>query len=444
MELETALLAPESWTRLTIASICVRFTSGGTPSRQRPEYYVNGTIPWVKTQELSDWVLYDTEERITPDALAASSAKLLPPNTVLMAMYGATVGQLGILGREMACNQACAAMVIDPSIADYRFVFYQLLANRRQIKSLATGAAQQNLSGSQVKEFVLAFPSLPEQKAIADFLWTIDCRRALLRETNLTLESVAEAIFKSWFVDFEPVHAKAAGRDPKGMDAETAALFPSEFEDSELGPIPKGWRVDCIGNVLDTVSGTTPRTRNPAFWEPGEYFWATPKDLSALSSPVLLETERRISQSGLECIGSGLLPKGSLLLSSRAPIGYLAITEIETAINQGFIGMLPGGQLPPLFMLFWCRLNMHTIFQHANGSTFLEISRSSFRRIRLVVPPSHVVAKFVEIAGLLLQKITNNERQRKTLTEIRDTVLPRLISGKLGLPDGEALLQEAV
>ena len=133
MQLEQCNIAPPTWERLPILAICSRLTSGGTPSRKVPEYFLAGTIPWVKTQELTDCILTDTDEHITEDAVRNSSAKLLPANTLLMAMYGATVGQLGVLAKPMTCNQACAAMVVDPAKADYRFVYYQLLAARAPI-----------------------------------------------------------------------------------------------------------------------------------------------------------------------------------------------------------------------------------------------------------------------------------------------------------------------
>ena len=261
MRLEVCDIAPANWRRVPISAACSRFASGGTPSRKVPAYFDGGTIPWVKTQELTDCVLTDTDEHITEEAVRSSSAKMLPAKTVLMAMYGATVGQLGMLARPMTCNQACAAMVVDASMHDYRFLYYQLLAARVQIKSLATGAAQQNLSGAQIKQFVLPFPSLAEQTAIGDTLGLIDQRIALLRETNATLEAIAQALFKSWFVDFDPVRAKQQGLTPAGMDEATAALFPDSFESSSSGQLPSGWKPGSIGDlalVIDCLHSKKP------------------------------------------------------------------------------------------------------------------------------------------------------------------------------------------
>lgn len=294
-----------------------------------------------------------------------------------------------------------------------------------------------------IAQFEFHLPSLEDQIAVTKILNSIDNRITLLRETNKTLESIAQAIFKSWFVDFDPVRAKMEGRQPEGMDEATAALFPDSFEESELGLIPRGWNVNPIGNVIQTVGGGTPATKNPTYWSPETYHWTSPKDLSGLQAPVLLDTERRISAEGLKKISSGLLPKGTLLMSSRAPIGYLALTQIPLAVNQGYIAILPEGQLTTNFMLFWCKQNMAEIKGRANGSTFMEISKKVFRQMPIITPTSAVLDAFENIVHVLLGRITQNEHQIRTLTELRDTLLPRLISGQLRLPEAESLVQEA-
>ena len=297
-------------------------------------------------------------------------------------------------------------------------------------KFLNVGAVFDSLRCADVPKFQLLVPPLAEQRAIAHILGTLDDKIELNRKRNETLEAMARALFQSWFVDFDPVRAKAEGRDP-GLPADIAALFPDSFEPSELGPIPKGWTVERIGNLAEVIGGSTPSMKEPGFWAPEDHAWATPKDLSNLQSPVLLTTERKISDSGLEKIGSGLLPVGTILMSSRAPIGYLAIAEIPVAINQGFIAMKPKDSVSNLFLLYWAEVAQEVIKSRANGSTFLEISKSNFREIDVVRPDASVMEQFDKYVRPWYERIVLNERSSATLATTRDNLLPKLISGEL-------------
>jgi type I restriction enzyme S subunit len=219
-----------------------------------------------------------------------------------------------------------------------------------------------------------------------------------------------------------------------------AALFPSRLVESELGEVPEGWEVCAIGDLAEVVGGSTPSTKEPRYWERGMYHWATPKDLSSLTFPVLLETERKITEDGLRQISSGLLPMGTVLLSSRAPIGYLAIAEIPIAINQGFIALRPAPGISNLFLLLWIETSHDEIVSRANGSTFLEISKSNFRLIPVIQPPETVMRAFDEEMRLLYERMVLNERASRTLAALRDALLPRLVSGELRVKDVEPFI----
>jgi len=250
---------------------------------------------------------------------------------------------------------------------------------------------------------------------------------------NETLEVMARALFKSWFIDFDPVRKKAEGQ-PTGLPPEIDALFPDSFEDSELGEIPKGWGVSTLGEVLEIAGGSTPSTKELSYWD-GNYWFATPKDLSSAISPILSETERKITQDGVNQITSGQLPAGTLLFSSRAPIGYLAITAVPISINQGFIAVKKESQLSPYYMYSWCKEYMETIIGHANGTTFLEISKSNFRKIKAILPPKHLVEAYALYSKSYFDLLEYNTKELLRLARIRDSLLPKLISGDLELSE---------
>lgn len=236
------------WARLKIGDIAERLTSGGTPSTKKEEYY-GGEIPWLRTQEVNFNRIYDTELKITREGLNNSSAKIIPADSVIIAMYGATAGKSSINKIPLTTNQACCNIIIDKAAANYEFVYYSLLLNYERLASLSNGAAQQNLSVGSIREFEIPLPPLPIQRQIASILSAFDDKIELNRQMNRTLEQMARALFKSWFVDFDPVRAKMRGEQPEGMDEATAALFPSELVEVDGREVPKGWEWGSFGDV---------------------------------------------------------------------------------------------------------------------------------------------------------------------------------------------------
>ena len=341
-------------------------------------------------------------------------------------------------GRRYLHNQRLGKISVKTTGGAFaRYIYYLLCSTeyRSEVLASATGTTVKHTSPERIKQFRFILPPLPKQRAIAHVLGTLDDKIELNRRMNETLEEMGRALFKSWFVDFEPVRAKMEdrwrrGESLPGLPAEHYDLFPDRLVDSEWGEIPEGWEVKTLGEVVAVVGGTTPSTKIADYWDGGIHNWATPKDLSSLPAPVLSDTERKITDAGLGKIGSGLLPPGTLLLSSRAPIGYLAISEKPVAVNQGFIAMPPGDMASNLFLLYWCSIFHDEIINHANGSTFLEISKGNFRRIPLVLPGKEVMTTFDNYAHQFHQRIVSNEHESHALTAQRDALLPRLVSGE--------------
>ncbi|RID97391.1 restriction endonuclease subunit S [Simplicispira hankyongi] len=426
MKLDAAHAAPDSWECRTIGEACERITSGGTPSRREPSFYEGGSVPWVKTKELNDGVIFATEELITERALASSSAKLLPAGTILLAMYGATVGMLGVLGKPMACNQACCALI--PSAdTDRDYLYYQLLAHREQLQGLATGAAQQNLSGAQIKQLVLPFPALDEQKSIGKMLRILDDRITLLRETNATLEAIAQALFKSWFVDFDPVRAKMEGRTPEGMDEATAALFPDGFETSELGEVPRGWQVRPLDSVANYLNGLALQKFPPTGSD----------DLPVIKIAQL----RKGDAVGADLASRAIKPdyvvqNGDVLFSWSGSLEVEIWCGGEGALNQHLF-KVTSSQYPKWFYYLWTRHHLDNFRQIAasKATTMGHIQRSHLSAAKVVVGSDAVLDSANGILSPLIDRIVSNALQAQTLSTLRDTLLPRLISGQLRLDE---------
>ena len=347
----------------------------------------------------------------------------------------APMGEVCMIPEGLRCCLGQRMVLLRPSLvaSDPRYLLYALLSEpvQQEIRSHdGTGSTVSNLRISLLKDLRIPGHALPEQRAIAHILGTLDDKIELNRRMNATLEAMARALFRAWFVDFDPVRAKMEGRDT-GLPKEIVDLFPDGLENSDNGEVPQRWEVSQIGREVDVVGGSTPSTKEPAFWAGGRHRWATPRDLSRLESPVLTETVRTLTAVGLAEISSGLLPVGTVLFSSRAPIGYVAIAEVPTAVNQGFIAMVCKKRLPNLYVLFWCCERLDYIKGISGGSTFPEISKRTFRPIPVVVPPKDILTAYEALVRPIYNRIVANIRQSAVLTEMRDLLLPELVSGKL-------------
>ena len=423
------------WEEYEFADLC-DITRGASPRPIHDWISVQG-IPWLKIADASatqSRYITQTKERIRSEGIM-KSVSVVPGDLILS--NSATPGIPKFVGIS-ACIHDGWLLLRNLRHLDKLYCYYLLLLERPRIVEQGSGTVFTNLKTDILKRHRVRVPPLPEQRAIAHILGTLDDKVELNRRMNETLEAMARALFKSWFVDFEPVRAKMEGRWRRGeslpsLPAEHYDLFPDRLVDSELGEVPERWEVRALGEVVEVVGGTTPSTKVIEFWQGGTHCWATPKDLSNLSTPVLLDTERKITDAGLDKIGSGLLPTGTVLLSSRAPIGYLAVSEEPVAINQGFIGIPPREKVSNLFMLYWCEASHEEIVNHANGSTFLEISKGNFRQLMVVMPDNAAMTTFDRSVRPLYERIVSNERESRSLAAQRDALLPGLVSGEVGL-----------
>ena len=235
------------------------------------------------------------------------------------------------------------------------------------------------------------------------------------------LEYIAQNLFKHWFVDFE--FPNEDGKPYKSSGGEMVR--------SELGEIPKGWNVGKLGDKVETLGGGTPSTTISEYWEKGDIFWYSPTDLTRSKTLFSLGSEKKITKLGLEKSSARLFPKYSLLLTSRATIGEITINTQDACTNQGFITIVPNETFSVYFLYGWLLTQINLIKQLASGSTFPEISKSTFRNFYFLMPDSVPLTKYNQVIKPVFQKIENNIRQIQTLTKTRDVLLPRLMSGKL-------------
>jgi type I restriction enzyme S subunit len=424
------------WRSTTIGDVCSRVFSGGTPTSTNASYYDGGTIPWLRTKEVNYGKIYNTEEHITELGFENSSAKLVPVDSVIVAMYGNgdTAGRVAVNKVPLTTNQACCNLVVDTNKADYRFVYYYLMGQYKALVDLKNGGAQQNLNGQLIKAFPIALPSIEEQVEISTILELIDDRITLLRETNTTLEAIAQALFKSWFVDFDPVHAKMQGRAPEGMDEATAALFPDSFEESELGDVPKGWRVERLGEVCSYLN----RGISPKYLEEGGVLVINQKCIRDFSVDY---SKARRHDSAQRKIDGRQLEVGDILVNSTGvgTLGRVAqvLALAELTIVDSHVTVVRAGQkLSWPYLGQWMTRQQSNIEAMGEGSTGqTELARSKLAVMPIVVPSVFALRAFDEVVTSLKERITVNETYVAELTKLRDTLLPRLISGQLSLAE---------
>lgn len=402
------------WKEVRLGDVCTRVCSGGTPKSTNLSYY-GGEIPWLNTKEIDFNRIYSTEKTITDSGLNNSSAKWIVPNTVTVAMYGATAGKSCIVKVPMTTNQACCNLTINDEVADYEFIYYSLKNDYTTLASLANGGAQQNLNAQIIKDYVLKMPSLADQRRITSILSSLDRKIELNNKINADLEEMAQAIFKNWFVDFEPF---------KG----------GKFVDSELGMIPEGWKVGRLDEIADVVGGSTPSKAKPEYYTQKGIAWLTPKDLSNHPAVYTSRGVIDITEEGYNSTSTKLMPKGTILFTSRAPIGYISIAQNDICTNQGFKSLVPK-KAGTCFLYCFLKYVTPEIENKSTGSTFKEASGSLMKSLQVIMPEQKVFEDFETIVSPLFARIESLEKENSRLSLLRDTLLPRLMSGELEVPE---------
>lgn len=352
-------------------------------------------------------------------------------------------------GLECCVGQRQVLLRPDPKVADGRFLLFALQSPQVQHEigwNEGTGSTVSNVRIPVLEALRIPTPSLATQRKIGEILGALDDRIDLLRQTNATLEAIAQALFNSWFIDFDPVRAKAEGREPQGMDAVTAALFPAEFEGSPLGLIPKGWQVKRLNELCESIfSGGTPDTRRPDYWN-GTLPWFSSGETR---ESVVITTEKRITEAAVKNSSTRLAQPGDVLIASAGQgltRGQTSYCALDTYINQSVVCIRTDrGAASPA----WTFYNLARRYDELRGLSDSHSIRGSLTTkllasLRVIAPPATLMHSFGTIAEALLASQVENRKMASVLTELRDTLLPRLISGQLRLPEAQAQIEESL
>jgi type I restriction enzyme S subunit len=436
---------PHGWSWTALSSVA-RLETGHTPSRKHPEYW-DGDVPWIGIRDATGnhgLMIHKTNQYTNSLGIENSSARVLPANTVCLSRT-ASVGYVVVMGVPMATSQDFVNWVCGDAI-DYRFLKYILLAEHDSLLRFASGTTHQTIYFPEAKAFHVCLPLKQEQIRIADVLQSLDDRIALLRETNATLEAMAQALFKSWFVDFDPVHANA-GNQTATLPPELQTLFPATFTETPQGLVPEGW---CVGTIADLASV-----------KGGFAYKST--DFSNSGLPVLkiknivgdgtvdVGDVQRISRALAEKTNRFALADGDVLMAMTGAtigkVGVVVTLNDETPyLNQRvakFEEKKPNESNAWLiFTAFQNAFMTEQIVNAASGSAQPNISAAGIESAKLTLPNSNQVLRaFDDAVSPLFSVWINNHKQAQTLATLRDTLLPRLISGQLRLPEAEALVE---
>jgi type I restriction enzyme S subunit len=322
-------------------------------------------------------------------------------------------------------------------ILDFRFLCHWLNSPimAAHIHGYRDGSVAERLNLPTIRALPVVVPPLQVQRAIAHILGTLDDKIELNRCMSETLEAMARALFKSWFVDFDPVRAKAEGRDP-GLPKPLANLFPDSFEDSELGEIPRGWRLSRLGDEVETLLGGTPSRDAASFWG-GDIPWINSGKANEFR---IVEPSEFITQAGLESSATKLLPARTTVIAiTGATLGQVSITEIATCANQSIVGVLGAAALPSEFIYFWVKENLDRLIASQTGGAQQHINKNNVNELPIICPGESVVNAYMRTTRVTFDRIKENCFESRTLGALRDTLLPRLISGELRVGHPETL-----
>ncbi len=374
---------------------------GGTPKTSKAEYW-DGDIPWLSVKDFNDdfRYVYKTEKHITQLGLENSSTKLLQPGDIIISARG-TVGELATIPFPMAFNQSCYGLRAKKEIVNEDFLYYLIKHNVYVLKRNTHGSVFDTITRGTFEGIEVDIPALDVQARIAGVLSDLDKKIELNSRINENLEQQAQAYFQELFIE---------NADPN-------------------------WKSGTISDLGTAVGGSTPSKSKLEYYCENGIAWITPKDLSVNKSKFVSRGENDITELGLKNSSASIMPEGTVLFSSRAPIGYIAIAKGEVTTNQGFKSVVPRPEIGTAFVYFFLKQNLPVIEGMASGSTFKEVSGSTMKNIPATIPDADTIRKFNDFCTPIFAQQRVLEEQNQSLTELRNSLLPKLMAGEIDLTE---------
>ena len=459
---------PNRWESSTLGRACSLVTDGTHDSPKETQTgfpLVTGRC--ITGGRINLKAAYFISEKDHKEVVARSKPEF---GDILFANIGNSIGEMARVETNAEFSIKNVALFKPGPRLESLFLKYYLLSAPVQsfIRGNTFGSAQPFVGLGTLRAFPIPLPPLAEQKAIAAVLGALDDKIELNRRMNATLEAMARALFQSWFVDFDPVRrnldftrsrgergeeekkfqparsplrASASPRDSfAALDPATAALFPDSFQDSSLGPIPHGWEVCPLSEKIQLLSGGTPKTSEPTYWD-GDIPWYSVRDAPSETDVWVIHTDKHVTKLGIANSAAQIFPEKTTIISARGTVGKLALTAVPMAMNQSCYGVRGITGYSDYFTYYSLREATAKLQQRTHGTVFDTITTETFKTLDCIFPTPQITAAFDKLVEPLLGQIRANLHQSRTLATLRDTLLPKLLSGELSVAGIESKLE---
>ncbi|EPZ2458123.1 restriction endonuclease subunit S [Citrobacter youngae] len=446
------------WTKTKLKDLG-KIVTGKTPSSKINEPFSSKGVLFVTPRDMKGqrWIV-QTERYLSDEGLKAVKNSFIPKDSIAVSCIGSDMGKTNLIKSDSVTNQQINSIIVDKSKHDPLFIYYSLSLKQEYFKSIASGSATPILNKNDFGECEIYIPSKESQITISSFLDVLDSKVEINNKINQTLEQMSQTLFKSWFVDFDPVidNALDAGNpipealqsraelrqkvrnnaDFKPLPADIRALFPAEFEETELGCIPKGWNIDNVGRLSENIfSGGTPNTSTEEYWNGALNWFSSGETRNA----IIIETEKKITEAGVKNSSTRLSVSGDILIASAGQghtRGQTSLNTIDTYINQSVVCIRPMKSA----YSSWLYFNLSSRYDEMRAISDSHSIRGSLTTkliasMKVISPTDDLISLFDKNCSTFIRKIENNLKLSCELKKLRDTLLPKLISGELSLED---------